>query len=221
MGRSRERRAAEATAPSSAAGAHVDRSSVLGRGFYARSTLVVARELLGKTLVHETDGVRRAGRIVEAEAYIGPDDKASHARVGNRGRASIMYGPAGFAYVFLVYGMHNCFNTVTETEGHPGAVLIRAIDPLDNAEASGSGPALVCRALRIDRGCTGLDLTTSNLYLEDAPPVSDRDVRVGPRVGVDYAGEWAHRPWRFWVAASPRVSRPRVTGVAFEPAMLR
>jgi DNA-3-methyladenine glycosylase len=137
-----------------------------------------------------------------------------------------MYGPPGFAYVFLVYGRHHCFNTVTETEGYPGAVLIRAIEPDDAAER-GAGPALVCRVLHIDRSCTGLDLTRpepsnpSNLYLDDANPVADVDVRFGPRIGVDYAGEWAAHPWRFWVAGSPHVSRRGITGTAFDPAMLR
>jgi DNA-3-methyladenine glycosylase len=191
----------------------------LGRDFYARPTLVVARELLGKTLVHHVDGRRLAGRIVETEAYIGPDDRASHARVGNRGRASIMYGPAGYAYVYLVYGMHHCFNAVTEQDGFPGAVLIRAIEPQE-ANQRGSGPALVCRALAIERACTGLDLTTSNLFIEDAPPVTDTQVRVGPRIGVDYAGEWAAQPWRLWLADSPHVSRRRISGSTLDPTVL-
>jgi DNA-3-methyladenine glycosylase len=156
---------------------------------------------------------------VEVEAYIGPDDRASHARVGRRGRAAIMYGPAGFAYVYLVYGMHFCFNVVTETDGHPGAVLVRAINPEDAAER-GNGPALVCRALGIDRACNGLDLVHSELFLTDAPAIPDIEIRVGPRIGVDYAGEWAARPWRFWVADSEHVSRRRVTGVTLEPSML-
>jgi DNA-3-methyladenine glycosylase len=192
----------------------------LAREFYARPTLVVARELLGKVIVHEVDGHRLSGRIVETEAYIGPDDKASHARFGNRGRAAIMYGPAGFAYVFLVYGMHNCFNTVTETEGHPGAVLIRAIEPDDPAQR-GAGPALVCRALNIDRSCTGLDLTCSDLTIEGADPVADGNVRVGPRIGVAYAGEWAAHPWRFWVADSRHVSGRPITGTKLDPSMLK
>ncbi|MBV9895578.1 MAG: DNA-3-methyladenine glycosylase [Chloroflexi bacterium] len=187
----------------------------LPRTFYARSTLRVARDLLGKLLVHE----ERCGRIVEVEAYIGADDRASHARVGRKGRAAIMYGPAGFAYVFQVYGMHFCFNVVTERDDFPGAVLVRAIEPADPTER-GSGPALVCRALRITRVCDGMDLVTSNLLIADAPEVADTDVRVGPRVGVDYAGEWAGRPWRFWVANSQHVSRPRVTGTTLDPAML-
>jgi DNA-3-methyladenine glycosylase len=173
--------------------------------------LQVARDLLGKTLVHGD----RAGNIVEVEAYVGPDDRASHARVGRKGRATIMYGPAGYAYVYLVYGMHFCFNVVTERDDVAGAVLVRAIDV-----AGGNGPALVCRTLEIDRSCNGLDLTDSELHLVDRPPVPDEEVRVGPRIGVDYAGEWAARPWRFWVANSQHVSRPRITGVGFNHAML-
>jgi DNA-3-methyladenine glycosylase len=157
---------------------------------------------------------------VETEAYVGPDDAASHARSGPKGRAALMYRQAGVAYVYLIYGMHNCFNVVTETDGYPGAVLVRAIEPLENADR-GSGPALVCRALRIDRACNGLDLTRSDLCVEDAERISDADVRVGPRIGVDYAGQWAAHPWRFWVSDSPHVSRPRVTGTTFDPAMLR
>jgi DNA-3-methyladenine glycosylase len=195
----------------------------LQREFYARSTLVVARELLGKVLVHVApDGVRRSGVIVETEAYVGPDDAASHARSGPRGRAALMWAKAGAAYVYLIYGMHNCFNIVCEREGYPGAVLVRAIEPLDNADGrKGSGPGLVCRALRIDRACNGQDLITSNLFIEHAPAVPDADVRVGPRIGVDYAGVWAAHPWRFWVAQSSHVSRPRKSGLKLDTAVLR
>ena len=139
--------------------------------------------------------------------------------VGPRGRGVLLYGQAGIAYVFLIYGMHNCFNVVTETGGYPGAVLVRAIEPLENA-GRGNGPGLVCSALHIDRASSGLDLTTSNLHLEAAPDVPDADVRVGPRIGVDYAGEWAARPWRFWVADSAHLSRPRITGSTLDPTML-
>ena len=157
---------------------------------------------------------------METEAYVGPHDAASHARSGPRGRAALMYGRAGVAYVYLIYGVHNCFNAVTEQDGYPGAVLVRAVEPDDPTER-GAGPALVCRALRIDRGCSGLDLTTSTLFLNDAPPVADHNVRVGPRIGVDYAGEWAAHPWRFWIAESPHLSRRRQTGTSLDPAMLR
>ena len=191
----------------------------LGRDFYARSTLVVARDMLGKLLVHNVRGERRAGRIVETEAYVGPDDLASHARAGQKGRAAIMYGPPGFAYVYLIYGMHHCFNAVTERDGYPGAVLVRA---LDETVERASGPALVCRALMIDRSCSGVDLAeSSELFLADAPVVPDPAVRVGPRVGVAYAGQWAAHPWRFWIADSPHVSRRRETGSVFDPSMLR
>jgi DNA-3-methyladenine glycosylase len=182
---------------------------------------VVARDLLGKTLVHVTEpGLRRSGFIVETEAYVGPHDAASHARSGRLGRAAVMYGTPGVAYVYLIYGMHHCFNAVTESDGYPGAVLVRAIEPLENARSRGSGPALVCRALDVDRGCNGQDLTSSSLFLEDAPAVEDPNVRVGPRIGVDYAGDWAAHPWRFWIADSVHVSRPRVTGATLDPAML-
>jgi DNA-3-methyladenine glycosylase len=181
--------------------------------------LVVARELLGKTVVHLDNGLRRAGRIVEVEAYVGPTDAASHARSGPGGRAGLMWGPAGVAYVYLIYGMHNCFNVVAEAVGTAGAVLIRAIEPLENA-GRGSGPGLVCSALHIDRALNGVDLTASELTLEDGPAIADENVRVGPRIGVEYAGEWATNPWRFWVADSPHQSRPRITGSTFDPSML-
>ncbi len=184
----------------------------LRREFYARPTLDVARDLLGKVLVH---GPVR-GRIVEVEAYVGPDDLASHARVGRKGRAAIMYGPAGYAYVYQIYGLHFCFNAVTETDGYPGAVLVRALE-LEGA----SGPALLCKALNIDRSCNGMDLTTSELYITEAEPVEDADVRVGPRIGVHYAKHWAEHPWRFWIADCPYVSRKRVSGATFDRAMLR
>ena len=128
-----------------------------------------------------------------------------------------MYGPAGFAYVYQIYGVHFCFNVVTETEGYPGAVLVRAIE---STGSGGSGPGLVCRALGIGKSCNGLDLTTSELYLTRANEIPDDDVRVGPRIGVDYAGDWAAHPWRFWVASSQHVSRRRITGMTFDPAML-
>jgi DNA-3-methyladenine glycosylase len=179
--------------------------------------------MLGKTLAHVgSDGVLRQGRIVETEAYVGPDDAASHARVGRKGRAAIMYGPPGVAYVYLIYGVHHCFNAVTERDDEPGAVLVRAIEPLDPLEpdARGNGPALVCRALHIDRTCNGLDLVDSNLYLLDGPAVPDTTVRAGPRIGVAYAGAWAERPWRFWIGTSAHVSRARNSGMPFEPSMV-
>jgi DNA-3-methyladenine glycosylase len=194
----------------------------LQREFYARATLAVARALLGQVLVHiSADGVRRSGRIVETEAYVGPDDAASHARSGPRGRAALMYGPAGVAYVYLIYGLHHCFNATTETDGYPGAVLVRALEPLDNITRA-SGPALVCRALHIDRGCNGVDLASSDrLFIEAASAVPDAELLVGPRIGVDYAGDWAAHPWRLWVKDSAHVSRRPRTGTPYDPSMLR
>jgi DNA-3-methyladenine glycosylase len=197
-------------------------SLVLPREFFARPTLTVARDLLGQVLVRVcADGMRRAGRIVEAEAYVGPNDRASHARVGRKGRAAIMYGKAGVAYVYLVYGMHHCFNVVTEAEDYPGAVLVRAIEPLFDG-VRGNGPALVCQALHIDRSLTGTDLTSgdSPLFLKCAAKVPDSSIRVGPRIGVAYAGAWAERPWRFWIDGSLHNSRPGISGTTLDPAML-
>jgi DNA-3-methyladenine glycosylase len=167
--------------------------------------------MLGKRLVHEApDGTRWAGRIVETEAYAGPLDRASHARSGQKGRAAIMWGPAGVAYVYLIYGVHCCFNAVTGPDGDASAVLVRAVELQEAAAGrSGSGPGLVCRGLHIDRTCSGLDLTDSALTIEDEPELLDSEVLMGPRVGVDYAGEWAHRCWRYWVASSKAVSRVR------------
>jgi DNA-3-methyladenine glycosylase len=152
-------------------------------------------------------GERRSGRIVETEAYVGADDLASHAARGKpSGRASVMYGPPGRAYVYLIYGMHNCLNAVTEREGFPAAVLLRALEPLENVATRTDGPGRLCRALAIDRSLNGARLDGSELWVE---PAERRDVEIasGPRIGVDYAGEWAQRPWRFWIRAAPRRSR--------------
>jgi DNA-3-methyladenine glycosylase len=178
----------------------------LVRSFFERPTLEVARDLLGARLVHRlADGRRLAGRILETEAYIGAD-AASHARSGPAGRAAVMFGEAGRAYVYLIYGMYHCFNIVTERAGFPAAVLVRAVDTQEAAAGRrASGPGLVCRALEIDRTLSGVDLTEGPLFLEEGAPVPDAAVRVGPRVGVGYAGEWANRPWRFWTV-SPTVT---------------
>jgi DNA-3-methyladenine glycosylase len=166
----------------------------------------VARELLGAILVHRLpEGRRLAGRILETEAYIG-DDAASHARTGPTGRATVMFGEAGLAYVYLIYGMYHCFNIVTERAGFPAAVLVRAVETRESAAGRrASGPGLVCRALEIDRTLNGVNLTGGRLFLEPGEPVPDVVVRVGPRIGVGYAGAWAELPWRFWTA-SPMIT---------------
>ena len=179
----------------------------LPRDFYARSTLIVARELIGMRLVHESRGVRRAGRIVETEAYLGPDDLAAHSARGRTKRNAVMFGPPGHAYVYLIYGVWSCVNVVTREPGVPQAVLLRALEPGEGIDQKTWGPGLLCRAMNIDRTLNGVDLEGQELWIEDARE-SRRRLKVGrsTRVGVDYAGEWAQQPWRFFAADSPFVS---------------
>ncbi len=180
----------------------------LGRSFYARDTRRVARDLLGKVLVHVDGGVRRAARIVETEAYHGPFDRASHARFGPTPRAAIMFGPPGVAYVYLIYGLSHCMNVVAGPDGFPSAVLIRAAEPLQGCLHSPRGPGNLCRALHIRRESeNGADLTGDLLFVEDAPRPRERVAAV-PRVNVHYAGPWAGKPWRFLLVGNPWVSRP-------------
>ena len=167
----------------------------LPQEFFARRAKTVARALLGCVLVHG----RRAGVIVETEAYVGPHDLACHARFGPTARTSVMFGPGGRSYVYLCYGIHQMFNIVTGADGDGEAVLVRAIAPLrglpDDA-AVGRGPGKVTRALGIDRRHDRRDLGRGALYVARGarPPA----VGVGPRIGVDYAGDWAAAPLRFW-----------------------
>ncbi len=149
-------------------------------------------------LVREGAQGRQAGRIVEVEAYDGPEDAASHARSGPNGRARTMFGPPGHAYVYLIYGIHHCLNLVTGPAGYPAAILIRALEPLEGIAGRTNGPGLLCRALAIDRSLDGADLTGDTLWLEDRGlPVRDEDVVERPRVGIAFAGEpWASQPWR-------------------------
>ncbi len=170
---------------------------ILSRAYFARPTLRVARDLLGKYLVRPSENGLLAGRIIEVEAYVGPEDQASHASRGRTKRTEVMFGKAGVAYVYLVYGMYHCLNVVTEQEGYPAAVLIRAIE----VEGGGliDGPGRVCRLFQIDRTHNYLDLTMKHtLWLEDrGERVPDSAVLAARRIGVDYAGAWAAKPWRF------------------------
>ncbi len=180
----------------------------LSRAFYARDTRSVARDLLGKILVHQDGGIRRAARIVETEAYHGPGDLASHARHGRTARAAIMFGPPGIAYVYLIYGTSHCMNVVTGEEGFPSAVLLRAGEPVEGCLHSTRGPGNLCRALAIRREHdNGRDLVRDDLFIEDAPPPAER-ILSSRRVNVDYAGPWAEKPWRYALAGNPWVSRP-------------
>ncbi|HZA51538.1 MAG TPA: DNA-3-methyladenine glycosylase [Myxococcaceae bacterium] len=181
----------------------------LPREFYGRSALVVARELLGKTLVLVADGVRRAGRIVETEAYIGEHDLACHAAKGRTLRTDVMFGPPGHAYVYFIYGMYHCFNVVTLPEGVAAAVLVRGLEPVEGLppHTRMNGPGKLCRAMGITLAHNREDLLGDRLFLEDAPRISARGMARGPRIGVDYAGHWAEKPYRFWIRNNPHVSR--------------
>jgi DNA-3-methyladenine glycosylase len=180
----------------------------LPRSFYARETVEVARDLLGMHVVRVVRGRRRVGRIVETEAYKGADgDRACHSLRGKTPRCAVMFGPPGYAYVYLIYGMHHCLNVVTEPEGRDCAVLIRAVEPVENVEGKTSGPGLLCRALDIDRSLNGADLLGEDLFLERPPGRPAPRAVAGPRVGIDYAGPWARKPWRFILPGSPHVSR--------------
>ena len=188
----------------------------LPRSFFARPTVKVARDLLGKWLVRrQPDAPPQIARIVEVEAYLGERDGASHARRGPTPRAAIMFGPPGFLYVYLIYGMHCCMNFVTEADGTAGAVLIRAAEPLVPPEHVGarrplSGPGKLCRGLGITLAHKGLDLTSAgDLYVADGGGARPRKV-ASARIGVDYAGDWAARELRFFIPGNPHVSgKPR------------
>ena len=184
------------------------RSACHAREWYARDALVVARALVGCLLVHENGrGEPRVARIVETEAYRGPVDLACHARAGLTKRTQSLFGPAGHAYVFFVYGMHDCFNVVCRS-GHGHAVLVRAGEAEGGLEAASrlDGPGRFARAMGISRSFDGHDLTKPPLYIcpRDRPP----RIAATARVGVGYAGRWADEPWRFFDVASRHVSRP-------------
>lgn len=179
----------------------------LARRFYDRDTILVAQELLGKYLVHLSRGVERIGRIVEVEAYLGPHDLAAHSARGRTARTEVMFGPPGHAYVYLIYGMHCCMNVVTQEEGHASAVLLRAVEPVQNVEGRTSGPGLLCRAMDIDRRLNAHDLLSDDFYVAARSGVAPVTIVRRPRIGVDYAGHWAKRLLRFYVKGSPCVSR--------------
>ena len=176
--------------------------------FYARPAIEVAPELLGQYLVHVVDGTERIGRIVEVEAYLGEHDRAAHSSKGLTPRTRIMFGPPGRAYVYMIYGLHFCMNVVVGQEGEAAAVLLRALEPLSGIEARTQGPALLCKAMGIDKRFNGFDLSSSELYL--AAPDRKLPFRIvrRPRIGVNYAGVWARRLLRFYIGGNAYVSRP-------------
>ncbi|GAC1351168.1 MAG: DNA-3-methyladenine glycosylase [Polyangiales bacterium] len=179
------------------------------RSFYQRPAAEVARDLLGRTLVHQAAGGVHRGKIVETEAYIGPHDLACHASKGRTARTDVMFGEAGYAYVYLVYGMYHCFNVVTDREGYPAAVLIRAVSPLEGCIGSTNGPGKLSRAMHLTRALNREDLTGDVVFIEEGTKVVERHIARGPRVGVDYAAHWAKRLLRFWIKGDPYVSRVR------------
>jgi len=165
----------------------------LSEEFYQRHTTVVARELLGKYLVRLQDGRAIAGMITETEAYHSSRDLACHASKGFTPRTKVLFGPPGRTYVYLIYGMYSCLNFVTMRAGFPAAVLIRALD-LTGCD----GPGKLCRELKIDRALNDLPPNNSELWVEDREIlIPRRAVKTTPRIGVDYAGAWAQKPWRF------------------------
>lgn len=191
----------------------------LDREFYNRDSILVARELLGKVLVHEIEGQRLAVKIIEAEAYMGVEDKAAHSYGGKRTpRVEVMYGDPGYAYMFLIYGMYCCFNVVTREKGTPQAVLIRAAEPLEGfqwmaqqrygkpyEELSKSqlkgftnGPGKLCKALSLDRSHNGIDLCGDQIYLEEGTGENFHIIAT-KRVGIDYAEEAKDYLWRFYI----------------------
>lgn len=197
----------------------------LSRSFYSRPALEVARDLIGKVLVRRLDRKNLSGKIVETEAYAGPHDLACHASKGHTGRTAVMFGPPGHAYVYMIYGFYFCLNVVTEPVGYPAAVLIRAVEPLESMDVMqrlrdypqketniASGPGKLCMAMSIDKALNGADLLGRTLWLEDRG-LAPGTIQSGPRVGVDYAGEYKDKPWRFFEEGNPHVSRVR-----FRPA---
>jgi DNA-3-methyladenine glycosylase len=203
----------------------------LDRPFFVRPARVVAVALLGKRLVRLVNGRRLSGLIVETEAYCdapGQHDLACHGDRANNGRptgrTAVMFGPAGFAYVYFTYGVHWMLNIVTGAEGEANAVLLRALEPVEGldvmAELRGrssaqltNGPARLAQALAIDKTVNGHDLCApdSQLWLEDAPSIPETDVLTGPRIGLGKTPEpWFSMPWRYWLRGNPFVSKRRL-----------
>jgi DNA-3-methyladenine glycosylase len=195
---------------------------MLKRRFYERNTFTVAKELLGKILVRETEKGATSGKIVETEAYIGPQDKASHAYKSLRTkRTEVQFGPKGHAYIYFIYGMYHCLNVTSgEISGKPEAILIRAVEPIEGVEIMlmnrrinidkirnlTSGPGKLCEAMGITTRLNGHDLVTPPLYIKGDGSVSRDQIQEDRRIGVDYAGKWRNMPWRYFIKDNDFVS---------------
>lgn len=193
----------------------------LTRDFYMNDAITLAPALLGKILVHESEGVITSGMIVETEAYCGPYDKAAHS-FGNKHttRTAIFFEPGGFAYVYMVYGMHCCFNVTANAAGRPECVLVRALEPLEGIDTMKArrntnsiinlcnGPGKLCAALGITRELYGEDLCGEKLYMLNGRE-SAFNVKTSPRIGIDYAEEYRDVLWRFYIEGSKYVSSVR------------
>lgn len=180
----------------------------LPRKFYARDTITVAKELLGKYLVYVVNGEKRIGKIVEVEAYLGTKDLAAHSSKGRTERTKVMFGPAGFAYVYLIYGMYYCLNVVTEDEHNACAVLLRAVEPIQYLEGKTQGPGLLCKAFQIDKRLNAHDLLSDDFYIAESADTEAFTIVKRPRIGVDYAKHWAKRLLRFYIKGNRFVSKP-------------
>lgn len=200
----------------------------LNREFYNRDSVTVAKELLGKVLVHVSEGEEIIGKIVEVEAYMGPHDKAAHSYNNRRTeRNEVMYGPPGYAYVYIIYGMYDCMNVVVEEIGKPQAILIRALEPIKGQEKMAqfrfgktyseltkqqirgltSGPGKLCMALNISRKQNGEDLLGDKIYILEDDAEQSFDMVETTRINIDYAEEAADYPWRFYIKGNPFVSK--------------
>ena len=183
-------------------------SAKLGQAFFRQPAIELSRALLGTILVRDVGGVARRARVVETEAYLGPADLASHASKGRTKRTEVMFGPAGRAYVYFIYGMHQMLNVVCGNEGDAEAVLVRAAEPLDGWDADLTGPGRLARAFGVTGAHNGVDLAGDELYFLSDPGYRPRIVR-SKRVGIDYARHWKHRLLRFIDARSPVAERLR------------
>lgn len=187
--------------------------------FYERDPVIVARDLLGKFLIHDTHEGQLIGKIVEVEAYGGLQDAGSHASRGITERTKIMFDNPGLAYVYLIYGMHYCLNVTAHVNGQAGAILLRAVEPISGIEFMKkrrakesirdlcSGPGKLCQAFGVNKSHNGHQLTSSPLYITEGEPITEDAVVATPRINIDYAGEAKNWPWRFYSKESLFISR--------------